>query len=155
MPQELLPMFSSDEVMITEYLSYEKQNGSIYYFQYGLPIFNHPENDKASFRMFTSQLIVNGNCKQVDIIKAFGVSPISVKRWVKLYRQEGVKGFYKTRTPRGAHVLKPAVLEQAQQCFDEGMDRSEVAHHLNIKPDTLYRAIKNGKLREPLKKTAN
>ena len=93
MPQELFPMFSPDEVMITEFLSYETQNGSIYYFQYGLPIFNHPENDKASFRMFTSQLIVNGNCKQVDIIKAFGVSAISVKRWVKLYRQDGVKGF--------------------------------------------------------------
>lgn len=154
MPQELLPMFSPNEVMITEFLSYEKRNGSIYYFQSGLPIFNHSENDKASFRMFTSQLIINGNCKQVDIVKAFGISAISVKRWVKLYRQEGVKGFYKPRTPRGAHVLKPDILEQAQRYLDEGMNRFEVARHFNIKPDTLYRAIKKGKLREPVKKTA-
>lgn len=154
MPQEFLPFFAaSGEGYITELLSYEKRNGSVYYFHAGLPIFSHPEDDKNSFRMFTSQLVVEGNCKQVDIVKAFGVSPISVKRWVKTYRTEGVKGFFKSPASRGAHVMTPEVLTQAQQWLNEGMSRIEVADRLGIKSDTLYRAIRAGKLQEPVKKT--
>jgi transposase len=51
----------------------------------------------ASFRMITSQLYINGNCKQVDIVKAFGVSANSVKRYVKKYRKEGMEGFFKKK----------------------------------------------------------
>jgi hypothetical protein len=42
------------------------------------PFFYHAEQDRKSFRLFTSQLVVNGNRWQVDIVKAFGISPISV-----------------------------------------------------------------------------
>jgi hypothetical protein len=36
--------------------------------------------------MITSQFCVNGCAKQSDIIRAFGVTSISVKRSVKTYR---------------------------------------------------------------------
>ena len=75
-------------------LGYRKKNGIVYYFNGPMPIFQHPEEDYSSFRLFTSQLVVNGNVKQMEIVRAFNVSVISVKRWVKKYREEGAEGFF-------------------------------------------------------------
>jgi hypothetical protein len=49
-----------------------------------MPVFTHGEKDVATFRMITSQFCVSGYAKQSDIIRAFGVTSISVKRSVKL-----------------------------------------------------------------------
>jgi len=38
------------------------------------PVFQHGESDHSSFRMFTSQLVCQGACKQIEILKAFGVT---------------------------------------------------------------------------------
>jgi len=94
MPQTRLPFFPEDIELINLHIGVQKQNGIIYYFNGMMPIFQHPEDDYASFRLFTSQLVVNGNVKQVDIVRTFGVSPISVKRWVKKYREYGVESFF-------------------------------------------------------------
>jgi hypothetical protein len=149
MAQLVLPIFPEGSTQITPSLVIEKSKKTIWYFHGCIPIFSHPEDDLASFRMFTSQLIVNGNCKQVDIIKAFAVPAISVKRAVKLYREEGIHGFFKnrplTRTPR---VLTPEILESAQDLLNNGLNRSEVAEELTIKVDTLRKAINDGRLNE-------
>lgn len=49
-----------------------------------MPVFSHDETDIPNFRMITSQFYVNGNATQAQIIKAFGIPPISIKRAVKL-----------------------------------------------------------------------
>jgi predicted transcriptional regulator len=63
----------------------------------------------------TSELVVSGNVKLIEVAKAFGVTYISVKRSVKLLREEGPEGFFKqeakTRTP---HVLTDEVVEKVQ-----------------------------------------
>ena len=154
MPQEFLPYFSqTEEGNITDLLSYQKNEGSVYYFHGGFPIFSHAESDQKSFRLITSQFIVNGQCKQVDIVRAFGVSEISVKRSVKKYREGGVEAFFQTSRKRGPHVLTPEVLRQAQEFLNQGISRPEVAQRLEIKRDTLNKAIQSGRLVEPLKKT--
>ncbi len=155
MAQELLPQFVSEgEGYIAELLSYQKHEGRVYYFHGGLPIFFHAEGDIKSFRLFTSQLVVNGSCRQVDIVRAFGISPISMKRWVKVYREEGSAGFFKQPRKRGSHVLTPEVLKQAQELLSQGVSRSETAKLVNVKLDTLSKAIRSGRLTEPsVKKT--
>jgi hypothetical protein len=45
----------------------------------------------------TAQFCVNGHTQQMEIVRAFGVTKISVKRSVKLYREEGARGFYKQK----------------------------------------------------------
>ena len=79
------------------------------------PVFHHTETDRQSFRMFTAQLICQGACRQVDIVRAFGVSKQSVIRSVNKYRAGGVKAFYTPRATRGATVMTPEVTAQAQQ----------------------------------------
>lgn len=94
MPQTMLPFFPEDIRLINSHIGFQKRNGIVYYFSGSMPIYQHPEEDIRSFRLFTSQLVVNGTAKEVEIIKAFGVSDTSVKRWVKRYREEGAQGFF-------------------------------------------------------------
>lgn len=97
MLQILLPFFPEEATLINRYLGVQKKGDTVFYFNGMMPIFQHHKDDYESFRLFTTQLIVNGNCKQVDIIKCFRVSPISVKRWVAKYRKQGAKGFYQKK----------------------------------------------------------
>jgi hypothetical protein len=85
--QVLLPLFPVEATLINNLLAVQNKAGTVYYFNGSMPIFTHNERDIDSFRYITSQLIINGACKPKEIIKCFGVSDISVKRWVKRYRE--------------------------------------------------------------------
>jgi transposase len=152
MPQIQLPFFPDGVTPITALLAFSKQQGRVTYFNGSMPVFVHDEQDIDSFRMITAQFCVNGNTKQAEIARAFGVPKISVKRAVKLYREAGPKGFYARRKSRGPAVLTPAVLEQAQQLFDEGLETPQVADQLSIKCDTLSKAVRAGRLHKATKK---
>ena len=152
MPQVQLPFFPEGVTHITPMLAFCKQDGRVTYFNGNMPVFVHDEADRDSFRMITAQFCESGNAKQCDIARAFGVAPISVKRAVKLYRKQGPKGFYAQRKTRGPAVLIPAVLEQAQQLLDEGLETPEVADRLGVKRDTLSKAVRAGRLHKHAKK---
>lgn len=152
MHQQQLPIFPAGATAVTPDLSFEKRAGRVTYFYGTLPVFSHAESDLASFRMITAQFYMNGHVKQMDIVRAFGVSEISVKRAVKRFREAGPEGFYTEKKTRGAAVLTTEVLQQAQQLLDEGLEASEVADQLSIKRNTLSKAIRAGRLHKPIKK---
>jgi transposase len=153
MPQVQFPFFPEGVTPITPLLAFSKQDGRVTYFNGNMPVFVHDEADMASFRMITAQFCVNGNAKQAEIMRAFGVTKISLKRAVKCYREEGPKGFYTSRKRRGPAVLTPAVLAEAQQLLDDGRETAEVADCLGVKRDTLSKAVRAGRLHKPVKKT--
>jgi hypothetical protein len=97
MPQTRFPFFPEEITLINQHIGFQKRDGIVWYFNGMMPVFQHPEKDYQSFHLFTSQLVVNGNCKQSEIVKAFNVSSISVKRWVKKYREQGTKAFFLTK----------------------------------------------------------
>ena len=105
MPQLQLPIFLEGVTEVTANVAYEKQDGQVVYYVGMVPIFMHNEDDMASFKMITSQLYINGAAKQVEIVNAFSINPLSLKRWVKKYREEGPSAFY-VRKPRGRKTLK-------------------------------------------------
>lgn len=152
MVQRQLPMFPDGSIEITRDLAAEKREGRVTYFYGTLPVFTHNENDDASFQMITAQFYTNGYVKQMDIVRAFGVTPISVKRAVKRYKEEGVSGFYAEKRARGAVVLTDDVLQQAQRLLSEGQEYYDVADQLNVKRDTLRKAIRAGRLHQTAKK---
>jgi transposase len=153
MPQALLPIFPAEATSINNVVSFARRDGVVYYFHGCQPVFSHAEHDLKSFRMFTSQLAVNGTCKQAEIVRAFGISAISMKRYVKKYRKGGVTAFYGQRRKPQPRVLTGEVLKQAQELFEQGESRAAVAQKLDLKPDTLRKAVKAGRLVEPVKKT--
>lgn len=152
MAQRQLPMFPEGSTEVTHDLAFEKREGRVTYFYGSLPVFTHDENDDASFKMITAQFYCNGYVKQMDIVRAFGVTPISVKRAVKLYREQGVQGFYAEKRTRGAAILTDEVLLQAQQLLSEEQEPCDVADQLGIKHDTFSKAIRAGRLHNNSKK---
>ncbi len=152
MPQPLLPMFPAGVTPINELVSFAKREGTVYYFNGMMPVYSHAESDRASFRMFTSQLVINGNCTQAELVRAFGISAISMKRYVKRYRQGGAAEFFKSRQARQPRVLTPEVRHKAQELLQQGQGRQGVAQQLGLKADTLRKAIKAGRIVEPVKK---
>lgn len=153
MPQELLPIFPAEATPISDLISFAKRDGRVYYFHGCMPVLSHEAEDKRSFRLFTSQLVDEGNCKQAEIVRAFGVSAISVKRWVKAYRAEGAAAFFKEGGKRKPRVLTDDVVARAQELLDAGCDRTTVAKELSLKRDTLVKAIRAGRLGEAKKKS--
>jgi len=152
MPQLHLPMYPSGVTPITDVLAFGKEDGKVTYFSGQLPVFSHAEDDLASFRMITSQFCAQGCAKQADIIRAFGVTSISVKRWVKVYRAKGPRGFYAPRVTRGPAVLVEGVIAESEEMLAEGASVAEVAERLDVKANTLQKAIRAGRIRQPAKK---
>jgi prepilin-type processing-associated H-X9-DG protein len=151
MPQMQMPFFPQGVTHINNMLAFSKDQGRISYFTGNLQLYVHEEKDTHSFRMITAQFCVNAIAKQAEIVRAFGVPGLAVKRAVKLLRQEGTRGFYKPRHGRSAAVLVPQVCVEVQTLLDSGMAIAEVAKQKNIKADTLCKAVRAGRFRLPVR----
>lgn len=149
LPQPLLPLIPDGATPISDRISVVKEGPRRTYFCGVAPVFVHPESDRASFRMFTAQLVCQGACKQSDIVRAFGVSDSSVRRSVAKYEQHGAAGFFQPRNTRGATVLTAEVLAHAQALLTQGRSRRQAAEQLHVRVDTLRKAIQQGRLHEP------
>lgn len=152
MPQLQLPIFPAGTTLITPEIAFEVHEGKVIYVYGHLPVFQHEEKDLASFRFFTSQLILNGTAGQVDVAKAFHVPLGTVKRYVKRYREEGAKRFFVEPKRRSGGVLKGELKDQTQILLDQGKSVPEVSKIVEIKADTLHKAIRDGRLRPPKKR---
>ena len=153
MPQMQLPIFPAGVTEINSRIAVEKKDGTVYYIHGHLPVFHHGEEDVQTFRMFTSQMIVNGTVKPREIVQTFGVPMVTVKRYTKLYRNQGSKGFYAARKRHSsASVLKGEMLERAQKLLDEGRSVPEIGKELQMLPNTLHKAIRAERLRYTQKK---
>ncbi len=146
MPQLHLPIFPRELIYINNQIGVEKKDGRVYYFHGLLPVFSHEEKDIESFRYITSQLVQAGNVSQKEIVQAFGVTYISVKRGVRRLREQGIGGF--TRKAKGgtAHVLTLEVAARAQKLLNEGRNAGEVARQMGLKVSTVRKAIGAGRL---------
>ena len=83
MPQTLLPLIPDGATQINDIISVIREVDSWTYFLGAQPVFSHPQDDHRSFQMFTAQLVCQGSCRQIEIIRTFGVSKNSVLRSVK------------------------------------------------------------------------
>jgi transposase-like protein len=152
--QMRMPLFTEDITLITPDLGFQKCQGTVHYFYAGLPVFSHAESDRDSFRMILSQFHVNGACTQAELVRALGLAPISLKRWVKQYREKGVPSFFRhERAIPQPRVMTPSVVAQAERLLEEGYSDGDAAKALGIKKDTLQKAVKQGRVRAE-KKTA-
>jgi biotin operon repressor len=154
MPQLQLPLFPAGTNLINSELGFERRGDSVVYFNGHLPVFTHAVDDLAAFRLFTTQLAVNGSASQGEIARAFGVPLITVKRCVKRYREHGAKVFFTPHPKRRGNRLTPERLLEAQKMLDEFRSVPEIARVLGVLNTTLHKAIDDGRLRQPPKKNA-
>jgi hypothetical protein len=118
MAQLQLPVFPQGVTQLSTDLGVSCCDGRVSYFYGTLPVFTHGEKDVKSFRLFTSQLYLEGKVKQADLVKVFGVSAISLAGG-QAFEAAGREDFQRpVRTgPLGAHA---EVLKQAQEQLDQG-----------------------------------
>ena len=148
--QIILPLIPYGATSINEFVSVNRGEDRWTYFVGTLPVYSHPSDNIRLFRLVTAQLIDSGACKQIEIIKTFGVARSSVSRSLVKLRGEGIEGFMRPRRGRrGGTVFTPEMLAEAQQLLTEGHPRWEVASELEIRSDTLRKAITSGRLKEP------
>lgn len=148
----ILPVFPEDVKEINSLVGCRKEEDKIYYFIGQLPIYSHDIKDIKSFRFITTQLVVNGNVTQMEIVRAFGISKISMKRYVKKYREEGIAGFFNKKRMRSATVLTSEVKKEIQDKLDEGMEVSSISEKMGIKADTIRKSIRENQLYKATKK---
>ena len=143
-----LPIFPAGVTEINSRVAVEARDGQVCYVYGHLPVFQHEETDVRSFRMFTSQMIVTGSVRPREIVETFGVPMVTVKRYMKLYRQHGAKGFYESKARHSsASKLKGETLERAQQLLEQGRSVPEVAEEINVLGNTIHKAVRAGRLR--------
>jgi len=146
MPQVQLPIFPDGVTHINSEIAYQHKDGKVCYYNGHLPIFMHDRKDLATFRYFTTQLTVNGSASQSQIARAFGVPIVTVKRYVKRFHQGGAKAFFSPPAKRGGFKLNREALAKAQALLNEGSGVPEIGRELNVFPNTIHKAISDGRL---------
>jgi len=76
----------------------------------------------------------------------------TVKRYMKVHRQQGSAGFFQQPRRRSANVLTPDVTQRAQTLLDEGKSVPETNGEIGAAGNTLHKAIQAGRLRAIKKK---
>ncbi len=152
MPQVQLPVFPAGATEINSEIGFECKDGRVVYLNGHLPVFTHEVDDLASFRFYTTQLIVNGTVTQEQIVKSFGVPLTTVKRYCRQYREQGAGSFYKGGQRRRGHRLTPERLVEVQKMLDEGQSVSKIAEVTGLLSTTLHKAIDHGRLKQIKKK---
>jgi len=152
MPQVQLPLFPAGTTQLNESLAFACRDGQVTYYNGHLPVFSHAQDDLAAFRLFTSQLVVNGSATQGDIRRAFGVPKIAVQRAVDRYRAGGAAAFFVPPKPRPGRKLTPQVLLQVQGFLDQGQSVPAISQATGVLANTIHKAIHCGRLRDGAKK---
>ena len=145
--QLILPLVPSGASKINENLSLVREGGYVRYFCYLFEIGVHREDDLQSFKHKICELISTGACRNIEILRAFGVSGSSLKRWLGEYAEKGPGVFYRVRGTRGGAVLTDSVLHEAQMLLDQGLTRMELSQRLSVSYDAVRKAVKDGRLR--------
>jgi transposase len=148
MPRLQLPLFWDGLTPINEDLAFQRDDGQVVYFHGLMSVFQHGEKDLRSFRMFTSHLIANGTARQRDIVQAFGVPLATVKRYMKVHREQGAASFFRPLRRRLASVLTPEVKQRSQTLLDQGESVPDVSLAAGVAGNTLHKAIRAGRLHE-------
>lgn len=147
MKQIILPLIPSGATSLSDILSVETVNDVMVYYQGAFPIFTHPKDDKRSHYMFIGHLIAEGRCKFTVVQKALGIPKTSLHRIVNKYKAKGIAAFYEERkTRKGGIILTKDIKQKVQTMLNNGMSVSDVAEHLEIKYDTIQKAIQDGRL---------
>ena len=74
MPQVQLPIFPAGVTHINSEVAFEERDGKVYYFNGHLPVFVHEKSALATFRLFSTQLVINGNATQAEISRHSGAA---------------------------------------------------------------------------------
>jgi len=153
MPKPKNPIFPKELTYINKVFSTREINGEVCYYNFTSLAFSHKIDDLASFYMYCSKLYMQGSATQSELRKVFGISKNKLKRSVNNLNTKGIGAFFcppKIIKKRNL-VMTEDVIKKAQQLLNEGKDKNYISRTLNIKKNTLEKAIRDKRLNLPSK----
>jgi transposase-like protein len=151
MPQILFPFFPDGLTHINPNIAFKRKEGRIEYYNGASVFARHDEADYDAFKAKIGELCAIGLVTQAEAARAFGVTSTSLKRATKLYLKSGTKGFFAARRTRGPAVLTSTMLGRAQELLNQGIALADVADQLGLKRNTAAKAVRDGRLRNPVR----
>ena len=85
------PILPNGSTLINDVVCVENLNGTWTYSVYLWPIYTHEHSDRAQFRYIAATLVNAGLCKQVEIVRAFGVDRKTLGRAQQQFRERGAQ----------------------------------------------------------------
>ncbi len=135
--------------MLSETVGVQEQSGIVQYIVNGLPVYSHANDDLNAFRFITSNLIAQGLCKQIEVVRLFGVSSDSVHRYWKKYCEQGETGFFGDDARHGkAHKITGEKRRKIQAKLDKGMSNYRIAQQEGVGESAIRYQIKKGNLKK-------
>ncbi len=118
----------------------------IFYFVKNEIIFSHQISDINVFKQFICQIYLVGLVKQTDLSKLFEIKSITVKRWIRKYKETSTKIFLNNKRHGHSYKLTQKVLARIQNSIHQGLSLYKIAKNENISVSSIKKAIKSGKL---------
>ena len=154
MQQQILILNPGNASPINENVYVTRGDDKWIYYHYGHPIYCHPAGFHRDFYLILAQLIDNGLCRECEILKTFGIPKRTLNNWRNKYAKGGVAAFFSSPNRRtGGTILTSDVLADVQILFNEGNSYSDVSSQLEIRECTLRKAVQDGRLTGPKKRS--
>ena len=99
--QTKIPYFPMDTKLINNTVGFREQDGTVYYFHNGSPIFCHTKDDHNSYRFILANMVTNGLCSIVELSTALDVNRRNIERYTKAYLEQSAGYFFSRKERRG------------------------------------------------------
>ncbi len=109
---------------------------------HGLACFAWDGGDEAARRLAAVQLVRLGAATQRQVAAGFGTDPVTVWRWDKALREQGVAGLVPARKgPRGPSKLSPELAARIRELDGQGMTLDQIASECGVSTFTVRNAL--------------
>ena len=109
---------------------------------HGLAAFAWDGGDEAARRLAAVQLVRLGAATQRQVAAAFGTDPVTVWRWDRALREQGVAGLVPARKgPKGPSKLSPELAARIRELDAAGRRLAEIASECGVSTFTVRSAL--------------
>ncbi len=146
-------MYHQDAVRVNSVLSVLTIDGSTHYFHCLLPIGRHAADDRCALLRRVGEMAAIGTATPRELACACGLGLSTVRRAVRVWREQGEAGFYSPRKPRARTAVTPEIKRAAERALTLGASLRLAARKVGLHVETLRRNIRAGVVAKPSRPT--
>ena len=132
--------------IISDRLGFVRDDKNIVFYNASGPIHMCAVDDKAGLRIAQGMLVDLKLARPKQIASALGVSPSTVQRNKKKYKEGGTKAFVKATPERSPYKLDDEKCEEVQECLDKNLSIRSSSKEAGVSEGTIRNGLKRGDL---------
>jgi biotin operon repressor len=147
--QTKLPFFPSFAKPINSSVWFGEQDGTVYYFLSGNPIYCHEKEDRNGYKFVLANLIKNKLCTITELSEVLGEGRKNIERYAKAYREQGAGFFFYRKEQRGqCNKMTAEKLTAIQTDLDNNLSIYRIALLHDISEAAISYHIRKGNLKK-------